>query len=312
MKKIIAVIIVLALLFTFAGCTSQASDYPARSIKLIVPFGTGGGADQFARILEQEIEANTDMELTIVNVPGAATAVGFESFMSEDADGYTMMIATTDTIINMAQGISEGDISEIEALAVPQLNVDMLFINASETRFTNFEEMVAYSVDNNVEIQVATLGVEGSEFLTLSAISRATGAQFALIPYSEPGERYAALAGGHVDVLFEQPGDVRSFVDSGEYLPIISMSEKRLEAFSDVPCSVELGIDVTNGYWRALLIKSDVPDEYKDVLRDAVMLAINTTSYQEYADEKYLNLREGYYDEKEVSEFITSEYNYYK
>ncbi len=312
MKKIIAVIIILAMLFAFAGCTAETSAYPNRAIKVIVPFGTGGGADQFARILEQEIETNTDMDLTIVNVPGAATAVGFESFMKEDADGYTIMIATTDTIINLAQGISEGDISEIEAIAVPQLNVDMLFINADETRFTNFDEMVAYSIDNNVEIQVATLGVEGSEFLTLSAISEVTGAQFALIPYSEPGERYAALAGGHVDVLFEQPGDVRSFVDSGEYIPVISMSENRLEAFPDVPCSVELGIDVTSGYWRALLIKSDVPEAYKKILRDAILDAIDTQTYQEYADEKYLNLREGYYDKKAVSDFINSEYNYYK
>lgn len=312
MKKLVAIIIVLTMLFAFAGCTGQTAEYPNRAIKLIVPFGTGGGADQFARILEQEIEANSDMELTIVNVPGAATAVGFESFMKEDADGYTMMIATTDTIINLAQGISEGDISDIEAIAVPQLNVDMLFINADETRFTNFDEMVAYSIDNDVELQVATLGVEGSEFLTLSAISEVTGAQFALIPYSEPGERYAALAGGHVDVLFEQPGDVRAFVDSGEYTPVISMSENRLDAFSNVPCSVELGIDVTNGYWRAILVKSDVSEDYTEILREAIMQAIATQVYQDYANEKYLNLREGYYDKNAVSEFIISEYNYYK
>ena len=311
-RKLLLLMITVLTILSLASCGTNTDDsYPSKAIEVIVPFGAGGGSDQFARMLESQIEANTDYELVLVNMPGAATAVGYEYFMSEPADGYTIMIATTDTIINLSQGITEGNIEDIEGIAVPQLNIDMLFINGDEDRFSNFDELVAYSVENNVEITVGTVGIEGSEFLTISAIEEVTGAKFQLIPYSEPGERYAALGGGHIDVLFEQPGDISAFLESNDYIPIIAMCEERLESFADVPTSVENGINVVNGYWRAVLVNSEVPDEIKEILREMIINAIDTDGYKEYAHNKYLDLRDGYYGADEVNDFLTTEHEYY-
>jgi len=89
------------------------------------------------------------------------------------------------------------------------------------------------------------------------------------------------------------------------------MSEERLEAFPDVPSSVELGIDVTNGYWRSIWVKSEVPDDIKATLSQLILDAVETQAYQQYAHEKFLDLRQGYYEKDAVDKFITSEYEIY-
>ena len=131
------------------------------------------------------------------------------------------------------------------------------------------------------------------------------------VPFSEPGERYAALAGGHVDILHEQPGDVMSFIDSGDYKPIIVMSEERVKGFEDVPTSIEKNINITAGYWRGVWVKSGTPDYALEYLQDIIKKAVNTKEYQEYEKRKYLHLREGLLLGKKFNTFIRDEYQYY-
>lgn len=307
-KKLL-IVFLLVLTISLYGCSQGSDEYPRKPITWIVPFGTGGGSDQFARMMENVIEKNTDVEIVVVNMPGANTSVGLNHLMSQDADGYTIYGSTTDSVINMVNGGSDYDLDDIIGLARIQYNIDMIFMNSDETRFTNFDSMIEYMQDNTLSI--ATTGLDGADATAIRTIEEIMDVTFNIVPYSEPGERYAALAGGHVDLLFEQPGDIKSFLDSEVYSPIISMSEDRITGFEDVPTSIENGINVTNGYWRGVWVKAGTNDEYVQFLIELMQDAIETEEYLTYETEKSLHLRDGWLSGDDFETFMENEYNYY-
>lgn len=310
-KKIVILVLVISLLISVSSLVLAEENYPSKPITWIVPFGTGGGSDQFARIMEKQIESVTDAEIVVMNIPGSKTAVGLNNLMQREADGYTIFGATTDSIINLVTGVNSYDLEEIRPLANVQHNVDMWFIKKDEDRFSNFEELVSFAKENPGELSIATTGLNGADSLSIRQIEEAKDFDIENVPYSEPGERYSALAGGHVDILHEQPGDVMSFIDAGEYKPIIVMTEDRIEGFEDVPTTKEKNLDVTSGYWRGVWVKAGTPDYAIDYLSEIIKKAYDTEEYKEYEKRKFLHLREGLKIGQEYQNFIEEEYEYY-
>lgn len=311
LKKITILILTISLLMGLSSLVLAEENYPSKPITWIVPFGTGGGSDQFARIMEKQIESETDAEIVVNNIPGSKTAVGLNNLMQREADGYTVFGATTDSIINLVTGVNSYDLEEIQPLANVQHNVDMWFIKKDEDRFSNFEELVSYAKENPEELSIATTGLNGADSLSIKQIEEAKDFDIENVPYSEPGERYSALAGGHVDILHEQPGDVMSFIDAGEYKPILVMAKDRIEGFKDVPTTKEKDMDITSGYWRGVWVKAGTPDYAIDYISDIIQQAYNTEEYKEYEKRKFLHLRDGLKTGSDYQEFIENEYKYY-
>jgi putative tricarboxylic transport membrane protein len=310
-KKILVLFLALSMLFSLTVIVMAKDDYPSKPISWVVPFGTGGGSDQFARMMEKQIEEHTEAEIVVINIPGSKTAVGLNNLMQRDADGYTIFGATTDSIINLVTEVNKYDLSEIKPVAKVQHNVDMWFINSNDDRFSNYEELVAYAKEHPNELSIATTGLNGADSLTVRQIEEHENIEVENMPYSEPGERYAALAGGHVDILHEQPGDVMSFIDSGDYKPIIVMTEERVDGFEDVPTTLENDMDITAGYWRGIWVKEGTPEYAVDYLEEIIKKAVNTEEYKEYEKRKFLHLREGLLTGEEYQKFIEEEYKYY-
>src|SRR6056297_1919815 len=253
MKKSIALILTILSVFILFACNSTTNvNYPKKPITWIVPFGTGGGSDQFARMMEKQIESISDVEIVVVNKPGSKTAVGFNQLMQKPADGYTLYGATTDSVINMVTKTTKSTLDDIVPVAKIQHNVDMWFIKNNDNRFNNYESLINYAKAQPGEVSIATTGLNGADAISIKKIEKKEDIDLKIVPFSEPGERYSALAGGHVDILHEQPGDVLSFIKSETYKPVIAMTETRVKGFDNVPTTLEKGINVTAGYWRGI------------------------------------------------------------
>ena len=106
-----------------------------------------------------------------------------------------------------------------------------------------------------------------------------------------PGERYASVLGGHNDVLYEQPGDVKQYLDAKQMKPVIVFSEKRSPAFPDVPCSKELGFEVYLPQFRCVIAKKGTPPERVKILADAFQKAMESPEWKRF------NLQDNYADE---------------
>src|SRR5262249_26151644 len=122
-------------------------------------------------------------------------------------------------------------------------------------------------------MRVGVTGFGSNDDLTVNFFAK-KNLKFSSVPFPKPGERYSAILGGHAEVLYEQIGDVRSFVDGKQMKPVILFAEKRDPAFADVPTSVELGHKVTLPQFRAIVVKAGTDSKIVKVLADAMAEAV--------------------------------------
>jgi tripartite-type tricarboxylate transporter receptor subunit TctC len=104
------------------------------------------------------------------------------------------------------------------------------------------------------------------------------GYKMTTIPIPQPGERYASTLGGHSEVLYEQAGDIKQYIEAKQLRPIIIFSQKRHPAFPDVPSSLELGYDIFLPQFRSIVAKKGVPADRVKILAEAFRKALVTPS----------------------------------
>jgi tripartite-type tricarboxylate transporter receptor subunit TctC len=119
-------------------------------------------------------------------------------------------------------------------------------------------------------VRVAGNGEGSIDSIALTYLEKNHGLKVNKVPYSNPGERYTSILGGHADVLYEQAGDVKSYLDQKQMRPILVFNEKRLDTFPDVPCTKELGMNVFLPFDRTILVKAGTSPDQVKVLNDAL------------------------------------------
>lgn len=266
-----------------AAPAAKAGDgYPARPITIVTPWGTGGGSDQFTRgLVTAAGKVNPAVKLVVVNMPGAGGLNGLTNVMQQPADGYTVYQMVGDLAQQIATGEAKIQVDDLVPLFASPAGVDMWFIRSDEQRFKDFESLVEYARKNEVTIGINALG--GWDDVSISAVEKAKGIKLKKVPFNQPAERYAALAGKHIDLLFEQPGDIKSFLQARQFRPILAVAEKPVKGYEDVPTTMSQKIDLTLYYWRGLAVKKDTPAERVQFLADLFQKAGNTPEYQSFA-----------------------------
>jgi len=259
--------------------------YPSRPIDIIVPWGPGGGADQLARLTAKIIEPMVKTSFPVVNVPGATGATGMAKLLADQADGYAMAVYIADTNALLAGQSPRWTLADITPIAVMMQCPSFLFV-AEGGRFRDWAQLEKEARAKPKSLKVATLGFGSVDDMTLSYLE-AKGIQVVEVPYAKPSERYVSVIGGHVDALYEQAGDVRQFIVNKQIKPVIIFAKQRLPAFRDVPCSTELGYDVTLPQFRSYVVKAGTPAERVKTLSDAMAKVAATEEYRKFLEEQY-------------------------
>jgi len=261
-----------------------AQDFPSRPIEFVVPWGAGGGADQVARKLEKLLEPKLKVSLPVINVPGATGQTGLTKLLTAPADGYAISVFIGDTLALQA-GASppKWSLSDIEPLGVV-IKQDSAFLVQEGGRFKSWADVEKAA--KTEKLRVAVTGFGSNDDLTVNFFNK-KGLKFTSVPFPKPGERYAAVLGGHADVLYEQIGDVRGFVDGKQLKPVLLFAEKRDASFPDVPSSVELGHQVTLPQFRAIVAKAGADPKLVKVLADALAEAVKDPDYAAYLKDQY-------------------------
>jgi tripartite-type tricarboxylate transporter receptor subunit TctC len=256
--------------------TLVAQEYPVRPIEFIVPWGPGGGADQLARKLAKLMEPRLKVSMPIVNVPGATGQTGLTKLLTAPADGYSIAVFVGPTFATLAgTPPPKWSMQDLEPLGVVVQQISA-FLVAEGGRFKTWADVEKAA--RTERMRVAITGFGSDDDLTVGFLAQ-KGLRFSSVPMAKPGERYTAVIGGHAEVLYEQIGDVRSFVDGRQLKPVIFFAPKRDKAFPDVPTSVELGYDVTQPQFRAIVVRSGVDASIVKKLADALADAVRDPEY---------------------------------
>jgi len=275
----------LAGVVAVAASVAMAQEkYPSRPIEFIVPWGPGGGADQVARKSGKMMEDDLKVSFPVVNVPGATGNTGMTKLLAAQPDGYSISIMTWDTYAllatNPATRWSLKDIIPV-ALMIKQPSAFMTATNGNLKTWADVEREA-----KTRSLKVAVTGFGSPDDITVNYFV-ARGLKLIAVPFANPGERYTAVLGGHADLLYEQLGDVRSFLDSKQIQPVIVFADKRYAAFPDVPASKELGFDITLPQRRAVIMKAGTDPSKVKVISDALAKVAASPEYKAYLKEQY-------------------------
>jgi len=293
--------LLIALAFVVA-CAALAAEttFPTRPIDLVVPWGTGGGADYIGRALAKELQTELGVSLPVLNVPGGTGQTGLIKMRDAKADGYTIEEVTSETVLLEITGKPLFKLSDFICLAiVDQQNPGLLV--RTDSPFKTWSDVANAAKTRRVSVAFDGYGSSGD--LIINYVGRKLGVKFDLVPYDKPGERIASVLGGHNDLLFTQPGDVTSYIGGKQLRPLLMFSDVKDPKFPDVPTSKDVGLDATLIHFRAMFVRAGTPPEIVQRLTDAVDKAAASPGYVS-ALESEAALKNSVVSADKASEFI--------
>lgn len=278
--------------------------YPRRPVEFIVPYGAGGGADQLARMVGKLLEADLKTSFPVINVPGAVGNTGMTKLLAAPADGYSAAVLIGDTIATVITGGARWKLQDVIPLGI-MIRQNSGFFVQQNSRFKTWNDVVTEAKAKPGTIKVAILGFGSVDDMTVNYLAD-KGIKLVSVPYAAPGERYTSILGGHVDLLFEQAGDIHSFLDSKQVRPLLFLSEERAEGFADIPASKEVGLEIYLPQYRAIVVKAGTDPKHVKLLSDAIAKAARTPEYAAYLKES-LARKDSFIAAAEAQKFIAGE-----
>ena len=220
-----------------------ASDYPNKPVRVIVPFPAGGAADNFARIVAENLQNELKQPFVVENVPGGASMTGIDQVVKSAKDGYTIGSASTGGLA-VNQTLFAGKIpydvaKDIQPLALMTITPNMLVVNPKRIAARNLPELIDYLKANPGKVTFGSAGIGTTQHLAGELLQQMTGTTMVHIPYKGTTAMLPDLIGGQIDLAFENVAAVLPHVKSGAVHPIASAEPKRPESLPDLPTVAE-------------------------------------------------------------------------
>ena len=239
-----------------------AQTYPARPVRLIVPFAPGGGTDIFARLMGQWLSERLGQPFVIENRPGAGSNIGTEAVVRAPADGYMLLLVNAANAINatLHENLNfnfSRDIAPIVGL----LRVPNVMIVHPSVPAQSVSEFIAYAKANPGKISMGSAGTGSTPHLAGELFKMMAGVNMIHVPYRGVAPAITDLIGGQVQVIFATVPSSIEYIRAGTLRALAVTSATRSEALPDLPTVAELvsGFEANN--WYGLGAPRNTPDE---------------------------------------------------
>lgn len=293
---------IAAAVFTSARAQEK---YPSKPVEVIVPWGAGGGADVLGRILAKWLETDLKTPVPVLNLPGASGMIGLGKMIAGPADGYTIAILTGDSLMMAATPAASFKFNDSVALGVLVRQPSGIFA-PTNSPYKTWQDVVKAAQSKPGSVSLAITGPNTADDLTAQYLATKKVSLLG-VPYTKPAERYTAVIGGHVDLLYEQAGDVRGFLDAGQMRPLLFFAPKRLPApFADVPVSAEFGYDVFLPQVRAVLAKAGADPQRLAALANSIERFAASPEYVKFLEQQ-LALADSFMAAKAAHPYLQTE-----
>jgi tripartite-type tricarboxylate transporter receptor subunit TctC len=262
---------------------------PTKPIEFVVPAGTGGGADQMARLVAGIAEKHklSPKPLIVVNKSGGAGAEGFLYVKGKKADPYTIIITLSNlftTPLHTGVPFNWKDLTPIARLALDEF---VLWVNA-ETPYKTAKEYLAAVKEKGGTMKMGGTGSAQEDQILTIQLEQATGVKFTYVPFKGGGEVCVNLVGKHIDSTVNNPIECVSHWKAGRVRPLAVFDTARLTApeWKDIPTVKEaLGVDISYLMLRGIFGAPDMPKEAVQWYQDFLRKVGETPEWKKYMDE---------------------------
>ena len=232
-----------ALLLSAAAIgAAQADNYPSRPIKVVSPFPAGGATDVLTRILAERMAKELNQSLIVENKAGAGTSIGAAYVSRENADGYTILMATNSTLVTNRFLYKELPYDPDSFAPIGMVGIGpLVMLSTPKQPFNSVADVVTYAKQNPGKLTFATFGPGTSSHLAGELFKEQAGIDILHVPFKGATQALPAVISGDVDLFFDMVATGMPQVDSGKVKVFGITSPTRLASQSKLPTLAEQG-----------------------------------------------------------------------
>ena len=265
----------LGLALALAAAVSNpaaAQDYPARAVKIIVPFGAGGPADVYARFLGQHLQEALKQSFVIEDRPGAGSFIGTSEVAKAAPDGYTLlMMSNTHTVNETLRPNRPFDLMRDFVAIAPVNYSDLIMVVHPSVPAKDLKEFLALAKSKPGALNYASSGLGTPYHLAGELFKAMSGTDIVHVPHKASGDARTAVLGGHVQMMLDAITTTGPTVRGGQVRALGTTGKARSELMPDVPTIAEAGVP---GYeatiWLGLMAPAGTPKAIVDKLNAEV------------------------------------------
>ena len=250
-----------------------AAPYPARPIRIIVPFPAGGAADALPRIVGERLAARWGQAVVVENRAGASGSIGAEAVARAEPDGYTLLSTPPAPLVinpSLYRKLPY-DPTQFVPVSVMAVIPSVLLVNPGKMPVKTLEEFVSLVRANPDKYNYASQGTTTVSFLTTEMLKTAAGGlKITHIPYKGTAPGLAALLAGEVDMMFDNLGVTVQHVRAGKLRALAVASERRVPSLPDVPTMSESYPGFVSIAWFSVSAPPNTPAPIAEKLSAAI------------------------------------------
>jgi tripartite-type tricarboxylate transporter receptor subunit TctC len=274
----------LSLVILVAAVQGVAAQYPAKPVRIVVPYAPGGAVDVVARKVAHKLTQQTGQSFFVENKPGATGTIGTQFVARSPADGYTLL-AIDNTYSLLPYVFKKLPWNHETAFAPITVSVftPVLVAVRADGRFNDLSALLAEARANPDKLTYGTGGQGSAPHFATEAFQQAANVKLSHIPYKGAAEAVLGLASGQIDLILVSTASAISQIRGGKIKALAVSGEKRLAFLPDVPTFAEAGVpgfSVMN--WSGLAFPSGTPRDLITRVHSEVRKALETQDMKDF------------------------------
>ena len=284
----------------FAVPAFAAGWEPTKPVEFVVPAGTGGGADQMARLIQGIVVKHKLMKESIVvaNKAGGAGAEGFLSIKDAKGDPHKIIITLSNLFTTpMATGVPFNwkDMTPVSMMALDQF---VLWVNAETPYKTASDFIAAVKAAGPMKFKMGGTGSKQEDQILTVGLEKATGTKFIYVPFKGGGEVAVQLVGGHINATVNNPIEAVAQWRAGKLRPLCVFDDTRMpykdkitdtQAWYDIPTCKQAGVSTDYVMLRGIFMAPGVTPEQTAFYVDLMKRVRDTADWKEYMEKGAFN-----------------------
>ena len=274
---------VVSAAFPAISSAASAQDYPARQVRVIVPFAPGGPPDAAARLIGQKLSESLGKQFYVENLAGASGNIGTGQAAKAEPDGYTVLVTVNNLVINpsLFETVPYNPYQNFEPVTQAVSYSSALVVNPSVPAKT-VAELVALIKANPGKYSYASPGFGTPTHLLGEQLRVALDLDIVHVPYAGSGPATASIVAGHTPIGFVGTAAAGPFTRDGKLRTLAVMSKNASNALPDVPAIAAAGYAGLDGDgWIGVLVPAGTPKDLVALLNREIVKIVNSPEMKE-------------------------------
>jgi tripartite-type tricarboxylate transporter receptor subunit TctC len=263
-------------LLSLAAFPAFAETWPARPIKLVVPYPPGGSTDVTARVIAENLRPLLGQSVVVDNRPGAGGNIGAEAVAKSAPDGYTLLMATSTHVTNMSlyKNLPYDFVQDFAPVSQITFIPNVLVVGAGMP-VNNLAEFIAYVKSGKYPVNYGTAGNGSSQHLSSALFNSMVAGNMVHVPYKGGAPATADLLAGQIQAYFGPLVEVLPHIRGGKVRALGITTKKRSPLLPEVPTIAESLPGYEVALWNAILAPARTPTDIVSKLNEAIVKVLN-------------------------------------